>query len=68
MREAAAGGAGSDRGTGGMYSKIKAADLVTDVGIPMMIVKGTDPTVLYSVLEGDARGTFFSADKTKRAK
>ena len=65
---AAAGGAGSDRGTGGMYSKIKAADLVTDVGIPMMIVKGTDPTVLYSVLEGDARGTFFSADKTKRAK
>ena len=65
---AAAGGAGSDRGTGGMYSKIKAADLVTSVGIPMMIVKGTDPTVLYSVLEGDARGTFFAADKTKRAK
>ncbi len=58
-----AGGAGSDRGTGGMYSKIKAAELVTSAGIPMMIVKGTDPTILYSVLEGDARGTFFSAKK-----
>ena len=60
---AAAGGAGSDRGTGGMYSKIKAADLVTRQGIPMMIVKGTDPTILYSVLDGDARGTFFCAKR-----
>ena len=58
---ASAGGAGSERGTGGMYSKIKAADLVTREGIPMMIVKGTDPSILYSVLEGNARGTFFSA-------
>jgi len=60
---AAAGGAGSDRGTGGMYSKIKAADLVTNAGIPMMIVKGTDPAVLYSVLEGDAKGSFFAAKR-----
>ncbi len=60
---ASAGGAGTDKGTGGMYSKIKAADLVTADGIPMMIVKGTDPTILYSVLEGDARGSFFAAQR-----
>lgn len=57
----AAGGAGSDKGTGGMQSKIQAADLVTRIGIPMFIVNGTDPTVLYSVLDNTARGTLFAA-------
>ena len=60
---ASAGGAGSDRGTGGMYSKIKAADLVTSDGIPMMIVNGTDPYILYNVLDGTAKGTFFAAKR-----
>ena len=50
----------------GIILKIKAADLVCGVGIPMMIVNGTDPTVLYDVLEGTARGSFFAAIRQER--
>lgn len=56
-----AGGAGSDAGTGGMGAKLVAAQMVTSVGIPMFITNGECPEVLYDVLEGKARGTYFAA-------
>jgi glutamate 5-kinase len=56
-----AGGAGSDRGTGGMITKIKAAQIVTSAGIPMMIVNGKDPGVLYEISDGRHIGTYFAA-------
>lgn len=58
-----AGGAGSDRGTGGMVTKIKAAQLVTEAGIPMLIVNGKNPEVLYDISDGKHVGTYFAARK-----
>lgn len=57
-----AGGAGTNRGTGGMATKIKAAEIVTNAGIPMIIVNGTDPEVLYRLIEGYGEGTYFCAN------
>ena len=58
-----AGGVGSNRGTGGMITKLKAAQIATAAGIPMMIFNGRDPRVLYSVIDGQRTGTYFSAKK-----
>ncbi len=55
-----AGGAGSDRGTGGMITKIKAAQIVTEAGIPMLIVNGKNPEVLYRISDGEHIGTYFA--------
>lgn len=56
-----AGGAGSDRGTGGMITKIKAAQVVTEAGIPMLIVNGKNPEILYDIFDGKHVGTYFAA-------
>ena len=58
---AAEGGAGTERGTGGMATKLKAAKIVTDAGIPMCITNGADPAVLYDLLDGKHIGTYFRA-------
>lgn len=59
----AAGGAGTERGTGGMQAKLLAAQITAEAGIPMMIVAGTDPEILYGVMNGTAEGTFFEGKK-----
>ena len=58
-----AGGAGTDRGTGGMVAKLQAAKLVTEAGIPMFILNGHDPEILYTLLDGGHVGTLFTAEK-----
>ena len=60
---AIAGGAGSDRGTGGMIAKLNAAKIVTESGIPMFILNGHDPEILYELLDGGHIGTYFVAEK-----
>lgn len=60
---ACAGGVGSSRGTGGMITKLKAAQIATAAGIPMMILNGRDPRILYHVIDGQRAGTYFSARK-----
>ncbi len=60
-----AGGAGSERGTGGMEAKLTAAKMVTENGIPMFIMNGRDPEILYDLLDGKHTGTYFTAKKTK---
>ena len=57
---AMAGGAGTARGTGGMATKLLAAKIVLEAGIPMYILNGQDPTVLYEILDGKHVGTYFS--------
>lgn len=59
---AMAGGAGSDRGTGGMVMKLTAAKICTAAGVPMLILNGRDPAVLYSIIDGEKIGTYFKAD------
>ena len=60
---AIAGGAGSSRGTGGMIAKLNAAKIVTESGIPMFILNGKDPEILYELLDGAHIGTYFVAEK-----
>ena len=56
---ALAGGAGSGLGTGGMATKLRAAQLVMDAGIDMVIANGERPDVLYDIVDGAAVGTRF---------
>lgn len=58
-----AGGAGTERGTGGMEAKLTAAKMVTENGIPMFIMNGSDPEILYKLLDGKQVGTYFVASK-----
>jgi glutamate 5-kinase len=58
-----AGGAGSCLGTGGMATKLKAAKLVMDAGIDMVITNGEDPELLYDLFDGKGVGTRFVGRK-----
>lgn len=59
---ALAGGVGSSVGTGGMVTKINAAEIATKSGCDMMIVNSKDPAILYDVIEGKAVGTRFAKE------
>ena len=54
-----AGGAGSDFGTGGVVTKIHAAEISTNAGIPMLLLNGENPELLYELLDGKHIGTVF---------
>lgn len=56
-------GAGTARGTGGMAAKLESARYVTNHGIPMIILNGSDPNILYDVFDGDFVGTYFDIKK-----
>ncbi len=53
------GGAGSKLGTGGMITKIKAAKIVNEKAIDMVIANGENPNVLYDIIGGKDVGTRF---------
>ena len=55
------GGSGSGLGTGGMATKLKAAQIVTEVGCQMVIANGSKPTLLYDIVGGKPVGTRFLA-------
>ncbi|MFA4028578.1 MAG: hypothetical protein GDYSWBUE_000594 [Candidatus Fervidibacterota bacterium] len=55
----AAEGSKSGLGTGGMYSKLQAAQVAMDCGIPLVIAHGRHENVLERVISGEAIGTFF---------
>ena len=57
--EAAAGGAGTSFGTGGMSTKINAAKIAANAGIDMIIMNGRDPEKLYDLFEDKEIGTLF---------
>ena len=46
-------------GTGGMITKIHAAQMVTERGIEMIVANGKNPTVLYEIIEGGGVCTRF---------
>ncbi len=60
-----AGGSGSNRGTGGMSTKIIAAAAATSAGINTCVMSGADPTHIYKLLEGKSIGTLFTAEEGK---
>ncbi len=64
--EKIASGSGSNRGTGGMATKIKAAKLATESGIPCYIINGQHAEEnLYSLASGKSVGTYFKERAAK---
>lgn len=54
---------GSDVGTGGMRSKIEAAQIAADAGADMLIMKGDNIANVAAALEGKRVGSIFAAHK-----
>ncbi|HPG31465.1 MAG TPA: glutamate 5-kinase, partial [bacterium] len=58
------GCASNNATTGGMKSKLIAADIATSSGIPMIIANGYEPDIIDKILNCRFKGTFFyPADK-----
>ena len=58
-----AGGAGSRRGTGGMRTKLQAAELAASQGIDTIVTNGKHPEALYDIVNGKQAGTLFVGNK-----
>jgi glutamate 5-kinase len=56
---AIAGGAGSARGTGGMHTKVQAAELATRAGTSVVVAAGATPDIILRLAHGEAIGTRF---------
>lgn len=54
-------------GTGGMLSKIQAAQKVTSAGIPMIVARGNTEDVLLKLFNGQSLGTYFVPKEGKMA-
>ena len=57
--KALAGDPGSALGTGGMATKLKAAEIAMACGCDMVIANGRRPEQLYDIAEGRHTGTRF---------
>jgi glutamate 5-kinase len=57
--EQAASGAGTSRGTGGMVTKLQAAQIATGAGIGVVITNGENMSKLYDIVKGERVGTYF---------
>jgi glutamate 5-kinase len=55
----AAGGSGCSLGTGGMVTKLQAADLARRSGAHCVIANGQEPNILLRIAEGESLGTHF---------
>lgn len=60
-----AGGAGSSRGTGGMYTKIEAANIAVNSGVHMVIASGAREDSIRSIVHGEIIGTHFKPKDTR---
>ena len=54
-----AGGSGSNLGTGGMITKLDAAEIATKAGVNMVIANGNDPMTILDIINGKDIGTLF---------
>lgn len=57
-----AGDKGSDFGTGGMRSKLKAAQRVLDIHSSMVLANGKNPRIIFDILQGAEIGTLFKEE------
>ena len=63
---AMAGASSSAVGTGGMASKVYAAQVATEGGVPLIVVGGHVPKVLTRLLSGEVLGTRFQVSANPR--
>ena len=61
--EECAGGAGTSLGTGGMFTKVSAAKVATKAGVDMVLANGSEPGILFDILNGEDIGTLFVSKK-----
>ncbi len=59
------GGAGTSHGTGGMITKVNAAEMIMRFGGMMMVADGREPGILSKIMNGERKGTLFAGEKTK---
>jgi glutamate 5-kinase len=52
-------------GSGGMRSKVAAAEMASEAGIPAVICDGTEPGTLAAAAAGEPRGTRFAPQRGK---
>lgn len=60
----AAGNHGSKFSTGGMVTKLHAADIATKAGIDVVVMNGDAPENIYHLLDGESLGTRFCKAET----
>ncbi|OHB30398.1 MAG: glutamate 5-kinase [Desulfuromonadaceae bacterium GWC2_58_13] len=65
--EAVAGTSGSDLGTGGMATKIKAAKKASLYGVGTVIINGRTPGLLPRLFDGEELGTYFLPARNRMA-
>ena len=58
-----AGVSNSRQGTGGMVTKLRAAEICLGCGCDMVIANGNDPENLYRILDGQNIGTTFTREE-----
>lgn len=58
-----AGVSSTDQGTGGMVTKLRAAEMCLHCGCEMVIANGKNPAALYDIVEGKPVGTRFVGDR-----
>jgi glutamate 5-kinase len=61
----AAGGSNNGIGTGGMVTKLRAADLARRAGVKVVIASGSEPNVILRTANGQGIGTVFPPLVTK---
>ena len=64
----AAGRAGTQDGTGGMVTKLRAAEIVTGSGEMMVLADGKEPDVVNRILSGENIGTLFLPQSPKSSR
>jgi glutamate 5-kinase len=67
LRDYDIGMSSSHLGSGGMRSKVLAAEMATSAGIPVVICNGTTPGNLERVVGGDEAGTRFHAQARRES-
>lgn len=60
-----AGGAGTVHGTGGMVTKINAAEMIMRFGGKMIIADGNEPLILKRIMSGERIGSLFVGENRK---
>ena len=58
-----AGVSSTTQGTGGMVTKLHAAEICLSCGCDMVIANGSNPENLYDIIDGKAVGTTFTAEE-----
>lgn len=62
FKDMAKGSTGSKVGTGGMATKLTAAEIATSAGADMVIANGSDFHVIHDIIGGEQVGTVFAAN------